>query len=223
MVSSAIRLLLVDDHPTVLQGIVRSLEQDGDFFIAAVASTGAQALAAVGPAVDVAVVDLGLPDLPGLDLIARLLEAQPELGIVVLTMHDDEGYVLRAVEIGARAYVLKEQPAADLADAIRAVHAGDSYFSPRLTDYIVARLAHSGSAPVLPNLTGRENQVLRMIAVGRASRSIAEDLCLSVRTVQTYRERLMKKLDLHSIADLTRYAVAHGLVGAATTAEELPA
>lgn len=224
MSGTSIHLLLVDDHPLVLEGIGAHLGLAADLEVTATAGTASEALDFLAPlppdAIDVAVIDLSLPDLPGLELIARLRRLRPRMGIVVLTMHEDEGYVLRALSLGARGYVLKDQSADDLASAIRAVHAGHSCFSPRITGYLVNRVATGGCQPRPERLTEREEQVLRMIAGGQTNRDVAAELFLSVRTVETYRERLMKKLDLHSIADLTRYAVARGLVDTSLATQE---
>ncbi len=214
--SSPIRVLLADDHAMLREGIRLSLEAMGDMVVVAEADDGANAVqqtAETRP--DVVVLDVTMPRLNGLEALRQIKRAHPDLPVLILSMHDNETYVLQALQAGASGYVLKRSAARELASAIRAVHAGDAYLHPGIakrviTDY-VQRLDPAEVAGPLSALTAREREVLQLAAEGRTIRQIAARLHLSPKTVEHHRAAAMNKLDLHNQTDLVKYAIRIGL------------
>jgi DNA-binding NarL/FixJ family response regulator/signal transduction histidine kinase len=212
-----VRVFLADDHAIVRGGLRLLLEREPGFTIAGEAADGRVAVDALArdPA-DVAVLDVGMPGLNGVEAAAQILRRCPEIGIVMLSMHSDETYVLRCLRAGARAYVLKESAASELIDAIRAVRAGRSYFSPKVQRLLqrdhVARLQRSNAADPYETLTEREREVLQLAAEGNSNKEIGGRLAISTFTVETHRKRIAEKLNLHGPADLILYAVRRGIV-----------
>lgn len=218
MSTQPVRVVVADDHAVVREGIRRVLDEDPDFTVVGEASTGVEALEVVGASrPDVVVLDLGMPDVSGLEVARRLRDEGPLPRILVLSMHDDSEYVLRAVRAGADGYLLKDEAEpAMLRTAVRAVHGGDSYFSPTAATVLASALRPPSGAEAdadpLGSLTERELEVLRLIATGRSNKEMASELGISRRTVETHRENLMRKLDIRSIAGLTRLALERGLL-----------
>jgi DNA-binding NarL/FixJ family response regulator len=214
-----IRVLVVDDHAVVREGLRQVLSADEGFAVAGEAATGAEALALADTcAADVVLLDLTMPGMSGLDVAARLRQRRPEQKILVLSMHDQDEYVVAAVRGGAHGYVLKDAAPAELRAAIRAVHGGAGYFSPAVARRIGA--AVRGEAPAesprqrAERLTPREREVLALVAAGHTSREIGARLGISPRTVETHRESVMKKLSLRTVAELARFALQAGLIDA---------
>lgn len=219
MSAPPIRIVVADDHAVVREGIRRVLDDDPDVSVVGEASTGAEALSVIEECrPDVVLLDLGMPDITGLEVARRLRRAGPRPRILVLSMHDDDEYVLRAVRAGVDGYLLKDEAEPTmLRAAVRSVHAGDSFFSTTAAASLAGALRPSSDArteadPLAP-LTERELQVLRLVATGRSNKEMASELGISRRTVETHRENLMRKLDIHSIAGLTRLALEQGLLG----------
>ena len=205
-----VRILLAEDHMIVRQGLRALLEQAGMVVIGE-ASDGHEALQrAHEHPPDVAVLDIAMPHLNGLETAKRLRETMPQTKIVLLTMHTEEPYVLEALQAGAVGYVLKTQAAGDLVQAIRDVLQGAVYLSPRVTNAVVQAYLTRASLPPDP-LTSREREVLQRIAEGQTTKEIAAHLGLSVKTVESHRINLMRKLDIHETATLVRYAIRRGL------------
>ena len=205
-----VRILLAEDHMIVRQGLRALLEQAGMVVIAE-ASDGHEALRrAHEHPPDVAVLDIAMPHLNGLETARRLRETVPQTKIVLLTMHTEEPYVLEALQAGTVGYVLKTQAAGDLVQAIRDVLQGAVYLSPRVTNTVVQAYLTGASLPPDP-LTTREREVLQRIAEGQTTKEIAAHLGLSVKTVESHRVNLMRKLDIHETATLVRYAIRRGL------------
>jgi DNA-binding NarL/FixJ family response regulator len=209
----ATRLLLADDHVLVRQGLKVLVEQAGMVVIGE-ASDGPEALrlAHTHPP-DVAILDIAMPHLNGLETARRLRETLPQLKSILLTMHTDEPYVFEALHAGAVGYVVKTQAAADLVQAIHTVVQGAIYVSPLVLHAVVQA---SGRGTPLPRdpLTSREREVLQRIAEGQTTKEIAARLELSVKTAESHRINLMRKLDIHETATLVRYAVRRGLITA---------
>jgi DNA-binding NarL/FixJ family response regulator len=216
MTDTPIRILIADDHALVREGIRRVLDEDPGFDVVAEASDGRQALERIEETnPDVAILDISMPERSGLDVARQLREERPALKVLILSMHDETEYVMRAVHAGAAGYLLKDDAGpALLRQAVRAVHEGDSYFSPavaaRLTDAL--RGGSSGSADPLERLTGRELEVLRLVAAGRSNKQIAAELGISRRTVESHRESMMRKIEIRTVAGLTRFALENGLL-----------
>lgn len=213
--TAPIRVLVADDHMIVRTGIRHVLESDSAFEVVGEAANGAETLtlaAQLKP--DVVVLDISMPGESGLKLAAQLRAGTTERRVLILSMHDNPEYVLESVRAGANGYLLKDTAATELRSAIRAVCRGESYFSPpiagRLRDAL--RGEHPTPAASLDHLTGREREVLLGVAQGKTNKEIATDLGISHRTVETHRESLMKKLQIRTIAELTRFALAAGIM-----------
>jgi DNA-binding NarL/FixJ family response regulator len=208
-----VRLLLADDHRIVREGFKALLEKHG-FEVVAEAVDGQEAvrLAALTKP-DVAVLDLSMPQLNGLDAACEILRTRPETRVILLTMHDKDHQIAAALRAGIRGYLLKTQAVDDLANAIRVVLAGKIYLSPAISGSIVEGYL-SGAQVASDPLTSREREVLQLVAEGKSSKEIAVALDLSVKTVESYRTRIMQKLDIHEIATLVRYAIRRGLIEA---------
>jgi DNA-binding NarL/FixJ family response regulator len=204
------RILLAEDHVMVRQGLRIFLEQAGMAVIGE-AGDGQEALRiAHEQHPDVAVLDIGMPYLNGLETARRLREALPQTKIVLLTMHTEDPYVLEAIQAGAVGYVLKTQAMLDLVQAIQNVLQGQIYLSPRISRALVTAYLTRSDLPPDP-LTSREREVLQLIAEGETTKEIAWRLKLSAKTVESHRIRLMRKLDIHETATLVRYAIRRGL------------
>jgi DNA-binding NarL/FixJ family response regulator len=205
------RILLADDHTLVRQGLKALLEGEG-FDIVAEAGDGQAAVrAARERCPDVAVLDFSMPLLNGRDAAREILRACPRARAILLTMHAEDQYVLDALQVGVRGYVLKAQAADDLVRAIREVQRGMTYLSPGVSQAVVNA---SMSRAELPRdaLTSREREVLQLVAEGKSTKEIAKLLAISFKTAESHRTRIMKKTDIHETASLVRYAVRRGLI-----------
>ena len=209
-----IRVLLADDHSIVRAGLRSLIDDTGEIKVVVEAADGREAIAsALEVKPDVAVIDLSMPGLDGMEVIARLKNRMPELPILVLTMHEEEQYLVRTISAGARGYMTKRSAPEQLVRAIKKLHQGGRYLSREAAELLAMRLARgeTGQSP-LDLLSNREVQVLRSLALGRTNREIAESYSISVKTVDTYRFRLLKKLNLRNNADLSRFAIQNGLI-----------
>ncbi|HEY3739034.1 MAG TPA: response regulator transcription factor [Bryobacteraceae bacterium] len=212
-----IRVVLADDHTLIRAGLRMVVEAQSDLKVIGEAADGREAVAlAEKMKPDVAVMDIGMPSLNGIEACRQIRELLPDTQIVMLSMHSDEGYVLRALKAGAKAYLLKDSAEADLALAIRAAAAGKSFFSPAvgkvlLEDYM-RKLQRTGGEDSYDLLSPREREILQLVAEGNSSKDIADLLQLSVYTVETHRARVMQKLNLHSVPELILYAVRKGII-----------
>lgn len=212
-----IRLLLIDDHPIVLEGIRSHLSVQPEFEVVGDGKDGQEALQkarVLQP--DIMLLDISMPGMTGLETIVRLRKTVPQLRILVLTMHCSKEYISQIIAAGVRGYVLKDSSPAELVQAIKLIAEGQVYFSPRVSKVMLDELVNGGHNSVGPDelseLTDREREVLIQIADGLSNKQIASRLDVGVRTVETHREHIMRKLDIHTIAGLTRYAIAKGLV-----------
>lgn len=213
-----IRVLVADDHTVVREGIRHVLEREAGFTVVGEAATAAEALRiAEEMQPDVAVLDISMPGESGLSVAAHIRKTMPETRVLILSMHDNPEYVLEAVRSGAHGYLLKDSAGVELRAAVRAVHEGESFFSPpiaaRLTAAVRGELDREQRRGAVEALTGREREVLIGIARGRTNKEIAAELGISHRTVETHRESLMRKLRIRTVAELTRFALETGLVG----------
>jgi len=209
-----IRVLLADDHSIVRAGLRRLIEESDDIRVIAEASNGQEAIRYVQTSPpDVAVVDISMPGMDGLEVIDQIHNRHPKLPILVLTMHEEEQYVIRALSVGATGYVTKRSAPEKLVEAIRKVHDGGRFLSDSAAEALAARMSRgrSGSSP-LDLLSNREIQVLRCLAQGQTNREIAEAYGLSIKTVDTYRSRLLTKLNLRNNAELSRFAIQNRLI-----------
>ena len=213
----ATRVLLADDHRLMRSGLRLVSERDTRMEVVGEADDGRQAVAMADSLLpDMIVMDIGMPNLNGIEAARQITGKHPEIAIVMLSMHSDEGYVLRALKAGARAYLLKDSAEEDLTKAIEAVRDGKSFFSPAvskvlLEDY-VRKLQRAGAEDSYDLLSGREREVLQLVAEGKSSKEIAGVLNLSTYTVETHRSNIMQKLNLKGIPELILYAVRKGLI-----------
>jgi DNA-binding NarL/FixJ family response regulator len=215
--SARIRVLVADDHALVREGIRTVLAEVPGLEVIGEAATGAAAIElAERERPDVVVLDISMPEGTGLDVTARLRESLPETRILILSIYDHEQYVLESVRAGAHGYLRKDSSPTELRDAVRAVARGDSFFSApvaqRLSEALRGESSRELRASRLATLTARERDVLVGIASGGTNKEIAARLGISPRTVETHRENLMNKLDVRSVAGLTRLAVDEGLI-----------
>ncbi len=212
-----IRTLVVDDHTLVRQGIVGLLESQADIEVVGQAGSGEEAVQASRDlAPDVVLMDLAMPGTSGLDATTEIKRQQPDVQVVILTIHDREDYLFQALRAGASGYVLKGADIQDLLAAVRSAHRGEVYLFPTVTKTLVAeyiRRARTGEDRAsLDGLSEREREILGLIAQGMTTPEIAASLFLSPHTVQSHRDHIMTKLGLHSKAALIRYAIDRGLV-----------
>jgi len=207
------RLLLADDHSLIRQGLKALLEKQG-FQVVGEAADGQEALRSVEKTQpDVAIVDISMPILNGVDVARELKKCSPKTKVILLTQHDEDQYVTEALRASVKGYVLKSQAANDLVHAIQEVCRGSVYLSPNISRAVVdAYLSktYDSSDP----LTGRERQVLQLVGEGKSTKEVAVHLGISVKTAESHRARLMKKLDIHETASLVRYAIRRGLIQA---------
>jgi DNA-binding NarL/FixJ family response regulator len=207
----AIRVVLADDHVLVRQGLKSLLEREG-FQVVAEASDGQEALRHVQSLKpDIAVMDITMPILNGLEAARQLKISSPQTQIILLTQHVEEQYLSDALEARVKGYVLKSQVASDLIQAMRQVSRGGVYLSPSVSSAVMEAYRSKSEKPKDP-LTSRERQLLQLIAEGKSTRDAASLLGISVKTAETHRTRLMKKLDIHETASLVLYAVRRGIV-----------
>ena len=214
---STIRILLGDDHTVIRSGLRLLLERQPDMTVVGEAEDGRQAVdLAEQQKPDVVVIDIAMPNLNGIEAARQIASHQPKTAIVVLSMHSDESYVMRALKAGARAYLLKDSAEEDLIRAIRAVHEGKSFFSPRISkllleDY-VRQLRQKGEEDSYELLTNREREILQLLAEGNSNKDVANLLNLSLYTVETHRAHILQKLGLHTVPELILYAVRKGII-----------
>ncbi|MBM3469319.1 MAG: response regulator transcription factor [Armatimonadetes bacterium] len=214
-----IRLIVADDHAIVREGIKRLLQAEPDIEVVGEAGDGVAAVEmAQDLKPDVVCLDVSMPRMNGVEATRRIRASLPDVGVVVLTMHEDEDYVFELVKAGASGYVLKRASARDLVDAVHAVAGGHTFLHPMIARRLVSDHETSSSRDEerrrFDGLTEREREVVRLIADGLTNKEIAERLHISVKTVETHRTHIMEKLDLHDRAHLVRYAVRKGLVTA---------
>jgi DNA-binding NarL/FixJ family response regulator len=212
-----IRVLLADDHTLMRRGLRLIVEQQPDLVVVGEAEDGRQAAAlSASLKPDVAVLDIGMPNLNGIEAAKQITDGESGAAVVILSMHADETYILRALRAGARGYLLKDSAESDLVRAIRSVAEGKSFFSPAvskvmLEDY-VKKLQRTGSEDSYDLLTPREREILQLVAEGKSNKEVANLLHLSVYTVETHRANIMEKLKLKSVPELILYAVRKGII-----------
>ena len=212
-----IRILLADDHNVLRDGLRLLLERQPEFTVVGEAEDGRETVRLVEEhRPDVVVMDIAMPTMNGIEATRRIVESRPGVGVVILSMHYDESYVIRALKAGARAYLLKNSMKADLIAAVRAVAQGRSFFSPKISsilkeDYTRA-LEDKGAEDTYELLTDREREVLQLVAEGKTNKEIAHMLNLSLYTVDTHRTHILQKLNLHSEPEVILYAVRKGII-----------
>lgn len=211
----SIRIMIADDHEIVRNGLRSLIEKELDMEVIAEADNGRSAVRlALELAPDVVIMDIAMPELNGIEATRQIISALPRIKVIALSMHADKRYVMEMLKAGASGYILKDNAYEELARAIRTALKNQTYLSPQVTetvigDYVQLALTASGSAFSL--LSAREREVLQLLAEGNSTAQIAERLGISVKTVETYRQHIIEKLDIRSIAELTKYAIREGL------------
>ena len=211
---NTIKVLVVDDHPVVRKGISTCLARHQQMQVVGEAADGREALRLARELQpDITLMDIDMPQMNGLAATEALHRELPKVKVLILSMHSNSENVLRIIQSGARGFVLKEAPIDELVRAIETVNAGEAYFSSDVARVALNKFVRSnGAAADTVHLTGREREVLILIAEGLSNKEIACQLSVGVRTVETHRERTMRKLNIHTVAGLTRYAIRQGLV-----------
>jgi two-component system, NarL family, response regulator NreC len=214
-VTARIRVLVADDHTIVRQGIVGILKSSEDVEVVGEAADGAEAVEkATKLKPDVVVLDVSMPHLTGLEAARRIREALPATRVLVLTMHDDEEYVLKMVRAGASGYLLKDSAGSELIAGIRALKAGKAYFGPHASRALAEAYQSGGPLPEDPfeRLTDREREIFQLVVEGKTNAQMADLLFISPKTVDNHRTRMMEKLGIHGTAELVRFAAKHNLL-----------
>jgi len=211
----SIKVILADDHQIMREGLRSVLEKQKDMEVVAEAKNGREAVELsqeLSP--DVIVMDIAMPDLNGIEATRQIVAQAPEVKVLALSMHSDRRFAAGMLSAGASGYLLKDCASEELVQAIRTVTSGQSYLSPGITDTMIndyAQRISDSDGSAFSVLTNREREVLQLLAEGRTTKQIAEQLYVSVKTVETHRQHLMEKLDVRSVAELTKYAVREGL------------
>jgi DNA-binding NarL/FixJ family response regulator len=207
-----ISVFIADDHAIIREGLAALLVAQPDIRIAGTAGNGREALAGVLQAKPaVVILDIAMPEMNGIEAARQIHAALPQARIVILSMHAGAEHVFQALEAGARGYLLKESAAKEIVDAVRTVQLGRRYLSAKVAEVLADRVGRRTAVSPLESLSARERQILKLVADGLSSVRIAEMLHLSPKTVDTYRSRLMEKLNLSDIASLVKFAIQHGL------------
>ena len=212
-----IRILLADDHTVMRNGLRLLLERQPNLSVVGEASDGRETVrAAESFSPDVVVMDIAMPNLNGIEAARQITAARPETAIVILSMHSDESYVIRALKAGARAYLLKDSAEGDLIAAIHAISEGKSFFSPAISRILVEdymrQLEQKNVEDTYELLTAREREILQLLAEGKTNKEVASMLNLSVYTIETHRTHILQKLNLHNVPELILYAVRKGII-----------
>ncbi|MCC6821833.1 MAG: response regulator transcription factor [Verrucomicrobia subdivision 3 bacterium] len=211
--SSKIKILIVDDHPVVRKGLLSCLAAKENLKIVGEAANGTEAIRLVKElAPDIVLMDISMPEMDGLAVTEALRKVASQAKVLILSMQNHRDAVLRIIKAGARGYVLKDAPTDELVHAIETVHRGEAYFSKPIAQIALNQyVADADDSKPVAKLSERERQVLALIAEGKSNKEIAMHLGIGVRTIETHRERIMRKLDVHSVAGLTKFAIANGI------------
>ncbi len=208
-----IRVALVEDHALVRAGIRALLQQIPELQVVAEAGSGEAALQLIAQQQpEVVLMDINLPGLNGLETASQIVQQFPAVGIILLSMHASEEYVMQAMQNGVRGYLLKDAGVPELEAAIKAVAAGDSYISPAVSKHLMGYLRRVNESAPTATLTPRQREILQLIAEGKTTQQMAQQLQISVKTAESHRAQLMERLNIHDVAGLVRYAIRTGIV-----------
>ncbi len=208
-----IRILVVDDHPVVRQGIMRIIEETSDMKVTGEAEDGIVALKKIKEeAFDLVLLDISMPGRDGLEIIREMKNLRPDLPVLILTMHPEKYYGLRMLQAGASGYLTKQNAPFDLIEAIRKVTQGGKYISNALANLLVSSKSTDSGKPAHEKLSDREYQIMYMIAAGEKIKNIAEELCISVKTIHVHRRHILEKMGMASDAEIIHYAIQNGLL-----------
>ncbi len=208
-----IKILIADDHAVVRRGLKQIVSETPDMIVSGEASTGYEVLDKVrGDDYDAVILDISMPGGDGLDILKQLKKIKPKIPILVLSVHPEDQYAVRALKAGAAGYLTKDSAPGELISAIRRVSSGRKYVSSLLAEKLAFDLEADRGKQLHEKLSDREYQVLCMMSSGKMAKEIATDLCLSVKTISTYRSRILEKMRMKNNAELTHYAIKHGLI-----------
>ena len=211
----SIKILIADDHKIFREGLRALIEKQPGMEIIDEAENGRKAVQLVRELLpDVVIMDIAMPNLNGIEATRQIVAKAPNVKVIALSIHSDKRFVVEMLKAGATGYLLKDCAFEELAHAIRAVRANRNYLSPKIADMMIKDYVHlfpKTKLPVFSILTPRQREVLQLLSEGKTTSQIAQDLQVSVKTVETYRQQIMDKLDIHSIAELTKYAIREGL------------
>jgi two-component system, NarL family, invasion response regulator UvrY len=207
-----IRVIIVDDHPVVRRGLKQIIEEEPDMQMVNQAGNARDAISVIGQtACDAVILDITLPGVSGIEVLNQLRREHPDLPVLIMSMHEEEQYALRVLKAGASGYLMKDSIPEELIKAIRKITAGGKYISSSFSETLIS-LQEAPGKPLHENLSDREFQIMCMIARGKALKEIGEVLCISGKTVSTYRARIMEKMKIKTNADITSYALKHELI-----------
>ena len=212
-----IRVLVADDHAIIREGLRVMLGNQSDMEVVGIAANGREAIQLVDEhKPDVAVIDISMPELNGIEAIQQILPRHPQMKVVVLSIHGTKPYVYRALKAGAKGYLMKETAGLEVVDAVRAVYHGQRYLSQSIADLLTTESSYKLESSIEVNPLGvlsmREREILQLVAEGKTSQEIAERLSISPKTVDTYRSRLMHKIRVEDMAGLVKFAIQHGVI-----------
>lgn len=210
-----IKILLADDHKIIREGLHALLEKNPNMEVVAEAQDGLTAVRLAKKLLpDIVIMDIGMPDMNGINATGQIISETKGIRVIALSMHSDRRFVLQMLKAGASGYLLKDSAFEELELAIMTVMSGQPYLSPKITDVVIKEYIHNipaNEATAFTPLTAREREVLQLLAEGKTTRQIAAHLNISVKTIETHRQQVMEKLNMHSIAELTKYAIREGL------------
>jgi two-component system, NarL family, invasion response regulator UvrY len=208
-----IKVLVADDHEVVRRGLRQILAETGDILVAAEAASASDVMRVVGEQrFDVVVLDISLPGGSGIELIGEIKKVRPDARVLILTVYSEEQYAVRAIKAGAAGFLTKESASDRLIEAVRKIAAGGRYVTAELAETLASLLAGETAGQPHERLSDREFEILKLLASGKTVSQVAQELCLSVKTVSTHRTRILKKMNMKTNAELTHYAVKSGLV-----------
>lgn len=208
-----VNLIICDDHQLVIDGLKALMEGENDLILKGTANNGAEAIRLIqNLKIDLVLMDLDMPVMSGIEATKAIKKDHPEVKVIILTMHDEKSIITMLMDLGADGYVIKNADRLELLNAIRNVAAGKKHFSPEVTVALLSQEENPMSSALMEGLTEREIEILKLIAEGLSNKEIGDKLFISHRTVDTHRTNLMKKLEVHNIAGLIRFAIKHGLI-----------
>ena len=209
---TAVTVFIADDHAIVRDGLVAHLSAQPDLTVVGTASDGRDAVTKVLQlAPQIAILDISMPELDGIEAARQIAATRPEVQLIILSMHGGAQHVFHALEAGVRGYLLKESAGREIIDAIRMVHSGRRYLSPKVAEIVTENVGTRSGATPLESLSRREREILKLVADGHSSAAIGAKLYLSPKTVDSYRSRMMQKLHLSDLAAVVKFAIQHGL------------
>jgi two-component system, NarL family, invasion response regulator UvrY len=208
-----LKILVADDHPVVRQGIMRIIAEDKNMEVFGEAEDGMQVIKLVKEKdFDIVLLDISMPGMDGLEIVRELKQIKPDLPVLILTMHPEKYYGIRMLQAGVAGYITKQNAPYSLIEAIRKVTQGGKYISQALADILVSSQSSDGNKPGHERLSDREYQIFYMIAQGKKIKNIAEELCISVKTIHVHRRHILEKMGLSNDADIIRYAIQNGIL-----------